>query len=177
MIKFKLIGFYEVALFMATLIVFSSSYKDKDPVLSDYVGTWVAVEYLATPDGFSWFRDNWTFTETTYSELIQIQLSNDKWVDYNSMKGSMTVNGKLMNFSITEVGYPSFDTLTGLPTGEIKRYSAGSAVFEHYLLEIENSFKVSSEWIVSGNHLTNKTDDNFDGDYLDTGETTVFIRQ
>lgn len=177
MIRLKLIEFYEVVLFLAILIVFSSSCKAKDPVLLDYVGTWVAVEYRATPDGFSWFKNNWTFTETTFSELMQIQLSTDKWVDYSSMKGSMTVNGKLMNFSITEVGYPSFDALTGLPTGEIKRYGVGSDIFEHYLLDIENSIKVNSEWSVSGNYLTNKTDYNFDGDYLDSGETTVYTRQ
>ncbi|HEY3371566.1 MAG TPA: hypothetical protein VGK10_11990 [Prolixibacteraceae bacterium] len=173
--KLKCKDCLKVAIFIAILVVFSSSCKAKDPVLPEYAGTWVSVNYLGTSEGFSWFKETYTFTETTFSRLMQLQLPAGEWIDLDSSNGSMTFNGKIINFTTTAIGRTSYEK--GLPTGKITRYSAGSDIFDHYLLEIGQSISIPTEWSVSGNLMTNQTDYNFDGDFLDEGEARVYTRQ
>lgn len=179
MSNLKLFKFYKVAAFMAIVVLFGSSCKDKDdePVLSGYVGTWVAIESIETEAGAIPFKDIMTFTETSFEDLGQIQISFNKWTDFLSMKGSLLVNGNKMTVTIQEIGMSSFSPVTGLPTGTITSYPAGSDEFNELLDEAGQSQTFESEFSVSGNNMTIKTDNNDDGDYLDEMETSEYTRQ
>ena len=177
--NFKLIGFYKVATLLAVLFIFSSSCKkDKqkdDKVNPDYVGTWTAMSSISTDYGDTSLKDLMTLTETSFTDLRQIQFMN-AWLDFTSMKGTLSVNGNLININIAEAG-TSFDMATGIPSGTIKTYKAGTPEFDKLLSQAKLSKTFKSEYSVAGNKLTLKTDYNEDGDYLDELETTVYTRQ
>jgi hypothetical protein len=56
-------------------------------------------------------------------------------------------------------------------------YKEGSAEFEAILSQSEQSKTFESEYSVSGDKFTLKTDNNDDGDYLDGDEVTVYTKQ
>lgn len=168
---------YKAVVFMAVVLIFSSSCKKDDPVLPDYVGTWTTVVSYPTDNGNVSVRENMTFTETTFVDLAQMQMAGGQWTDFMKMKGSMSVSGNLMNVTLTEVGISTFSMISGLPTGQITSYQTGSADFDDLLAKTGQSKTFKSAYSVSGNQLTLKTDNNEDGDYLDDNETTVYTRQ
>lgn len=172
--------FYKIVAFMAIVLIFISSCKKDepatpkvDPTAPNYVGTWIAIEPITADIQM---KDIITLTETSFTDLGQIGLSANLWVDYISMKGSISVNGKLMTVTITDLGLTSFNSLN-IPTGVITSYKTGSAGFEDLITQSGQPKIFNSEYSVSGNQLTLKTDLNADGDYLDESETTVYTKQ
>src|SRR5665648_56411 len=79
--------------------------------------------------------------------------------------------------TISEIGISSLNAITGLPTGTIIGYKEGSVEFESILSQTEQSQTFESEYSISGSELTLKTDNNYDGDYLDEDEVTVYTKQ
>jgi hypothetical protein len=124
------------------------------------------------------FKDNMTFTKSSFTDLIQMPgESADKWIDYLNMKGSITIIGNMMHVTITELGLSSFDVISGRPTGTIISYKEGSSMFDDILNSSEQPKTFESEYSISGDKLTMKTDNNNDGDYLDEDETTIYTKQ
>lgn len=165
---------------LTLMVIISSSCKKDDEINPDYVGTWaVIMPSIPTATGFTGgFKDNMTFTKSSFTDLIQMPgESADKWIDYMNMKGSISVSGNLMTVTITELGISSFDVITGRPTGTIISYKEGSSTFDAILNNSEQPKTFNSEYSVSGNKLTLKTDNNDDGDYLDSDEVTVYTKQ
>ncbi len=168
----------KLAALLSVLIIISSSCKKDDEVTPDFVGTWVATESIPLATGFTAIKEVITFSEDSFIDLIQMPgESSDKWIDYVSMKGSIAVNGNLITATVTELGISSFNMVTGMPTGTITSYKAGSAEFETLLSQTEQSKTFKSEYSIEGDKLTLKTDNNNDGDYLDANETNVYTRQ
>ena len=174
--NFKLLEFYKVAVFLTVLVTFSSSCKKDDKVNADYVGTWIAVNPISTEFGSTSLKEIMTLTETTFTDLMQILIPGNNWVEYVNMKGSISVNGNLIDVTIAEVG-TAFDMNTGLPTGVIKTYKTGSPEFDTLLSKAGRSKTFKLEYSVSGKELTLKSDNNGDGDYLDANETKVYTKQ
>ena len=177
-LKFKSLTHLVFAL--TIVVIISSSCKKDGEINPDYVGTWaVIMPSIPTDTGYtSGFKDNMTFTKSGFTDLIQMPgESADKWIDYLSMKGSITVSGNMINVTITEFGISSFDVITGKPTGTIISYKEGSSTFNDILNNSGQAKTFNSEYSVSGNKMTLKTDNNEDGDYLDSDETTVYTRQ
>jgi len=167
-----------LAIVLTVLAVFCSSCEQDDEVPSDYVGTWIAEISIPTASGFTSIRDVMTFTEDGVIDLLQFPGgSTDKWIDYMNLKGSISVNENMMTVTIAEIGISSVNAVTGLPTGTIISYKEGSAEFEAILSQSEQSKTFDSEYSVSGDKLTLKTDNNDDGDYLDEEEVTVYTKQ
>lgn len=174
----KLRELFKLAIVLVTLVVFCSSCKKDDEVASDYVGTWIAMESIPTASGYTAFRDVMTFSENSVIDLMQIPgESTDDWIDYMNLKGSISVSGNLMTVTIAEIGISSVNAITGMPTGTIISYKEGSAEFETILSQAEQPRTFESEYSVSGDKLTLKTDNNNDGDYLDEDEVTVYTKQ
>lgn len=174
---------FRIATFLAIILIFSTSCKKDepatpivDPNTPDYVGTWIAIEPISTDYGDISMKDIMTFTETSFTNLGQLQILSNSWLDYVSMKGSILVNGNKMTVTITDLGLTSLNSL-GMPTGEIASFKAGSAEFDALILESGQAKTFISEYSVSGNQLTLKTDNNEDGDYLDANETTLYTKQ
>ena len=174
----KSLQFYKVAIFMGLLVIFSSSCKKDAPVLPNYAGTWVASGYLLldTEDSIP-MKENMTFTEKTFSDLMQVKVTNGQYVDYMKVKGSMTFNGNIMNITANEIAISAFNMVTNMPTGQMTSYQSGSAEFDSFFSNSGQSKTFKSEYSVSGNQLTLKTDNNGNGNYLDANETTVYTRQ
>lgn len=169
---------FRLALVLTVLAVFCSSCEKDDEVVSDYVGTWIAEVSIPTASGFTSFRDVMTFSENSVIDLMQIPGgSADKWIDYMNLKGSITVSENMITVTITELGISSVDAITRMPTGTIISYKEGSVEFEAILSQSEQSKTFQSEYSVSGDKLTLKTDNNDDGDYLDGDEVTVYTKQ
>ena len=162
---------------MAIVVIFSSSCKEDDPILPDYVGTWVAVEAVPTEVGYVQMKDIMTFTEKSFTDLAQIQTGTDQWTSIFSMNGTLLVSGNIMNVTITEIGVTSFSGVTGLPTGVITSYKKGTTEFDELITENDQPRSFESKYTISGNKMTIQTDQNEDGDYLDELETTVYTKQ
>lgn len=151
----------------------SSCSKDKE-ISADYVGTWVT---NTTLDGDLEAKETLTLTSNTFNIKYQMKdATSGAWMDYISMKGSISVNNQLITGTITEIGI-AFDPITGEPTATMTTYQAGSSLFNLIIEESVEGATFTSEYSVSGNTLTLKTDDNNDGDYLDEGESEIFTKQ
>ena len=175
--------FYKLATFMAIVLIFSSSCKKDDPVIPivvpvtpNYVGTWIAIAPFTTVYGDIQMKDIKTFTDSSFTDRVQLEIATDLWINYGSMKSSLSVSGNLMNVTITDIGTSSTNML-GIPTGVITSYKKGSAEFNDLISLSGQHNTFSSEYNVSENQLTLKTDINLDGDYLDANETTVYTKQ
>jgi hypothetical protein len=171
--RFKL----TIALF--TLVIFFTSCVKEDEVTPDYVGTWISDVPIPTATGYTkGLRDIMTFSENRVVDLIQLPDGTlNQWIDYMNMKGSLSVSGNIMTVTISEIGISTMNAVTGKPTGTIISYKDGSAEFETILSQSDQSKVFVSEYSVSGNQMTIKTDNNNDGDYSDALETTVYTRQ
>ena len=178
----KFIPFYKVAALLAIFVIFSSSCKKdnkKDnPNNLDYVGAWITMDSTSTDYGYVESKDILTLTETSRTNLIQahIPIPIDFWIDYASLKASISVNGNIMDGNVTEVGIVSVNTATGLPTGKMTIYKEGTTEFDTLLSGAGQSKTFKSEYSVAGNKLTIKTDINKDGDFLDAKETRVYTK-
>ena len=179
-LKFK--ELYKIATLLAIVVIFSSSCKKDNkvnPIYTDYVGTWMSMDTISIPNYENTsIKDVMTLTETSFADLRQIQFMN-AWMDFVSMKGTLSVNGNLINVNITEVG-TSFNMVTFLPffpLGTIKSYKEGTPEFDSILSQVNQSKTFKSEFSVSDNKLTIKTDLNKDGDYLDDKEITIYSKQ
>lgn len=162
---------------MALVIIFSSSCDDEEPVRPDYVGTWETVESVPMEEGYVQVKDIMTFNETSYTNTAQMELSAGKWVDFASMKGTMTVSGEFMNVIVTEIGITSLNMITGLPTGVITTYKKGTAEYDSLFVRLGEPKSFESKFSVASNKLTLQTDKNDDGDYLDELETSVYTKR
>lgn len=171
-LKMKKIFAFGMVLVAISFATMSSCSKD-DEVSADYVGTWLSDESIASSS------EKETLILTANSLTINLQTKDEttgSWVEYYGLKGSISVNKQLLTITITEIGV-AFDVQTGEPTGTMTFYKAGSASFDLLLQHAEQSVTFNSEYSVSGNTLTLKTDDNNDGDYMDEGESTTFTKQ
>ena len=174
----KLIGFFKVVTLLAILVIsISSCSKNDNQVHPDYVGAWMSIDSISTVYGNTSLKDVITLTETSFTDLKQIQFMN-AWMDFISMKGTLSASGNLINVHITEAG-TSFDMdtlLPFLPLGKITSYKEGTPEFDSLLSLAKLSQTFKSEYSVSGNKLTLKTDYNNNGKY-EANETTVYTRQ
>lgn len=175
--QLKLKSWGKVVAIMAVGMVFISSCKDDEPVLPDYAGTWVTVETVASNGKYVQVKDIRTFTETSYTELVQKQLSDNNWIDYVSVKGTLSVFGDMMTVTVTEMGASSYSMVTNLPTGVITYYKKGTSEFDVLVSQMDQPKTFESKFSVSGNKMIIQTDLNSDGDYLDEMETSVYTKQ
>lgn len=173
--KFK--GFFKAATLLAILVIFISSCNKKDnQIHPDYVGTWMSTDTISTDYGNTSIKDLMTLTETSFSDLRQIQIPITlSWLDFTNLKGTLSANGNLINIKVTEAG-TSLNMLTNLPSGKITSYKEGTPEFDSLLSLAKLSQTFKSEYSVSGNKLTLKTDYNNNGKY-EANETTVYTRQ
>ncbi|MGE5395619.1 MAG: hypothetical protein ACM3P1_12830 [Candidatus Saccharibacteria bacterium] len=175
--QLHLASWCKAAAFMAVGMMFNSSCKEEDKVLPDYTGTWVTVETIASGGKYVQVKDIRTFTETGFTELVQKQLSSDQWIDYVSVKGTLSVYGDMMNVTVTEMGASSYSMVTNLPTGVITFYKKGTSEFDVLISQLDQPKTFESKFSVSGNKMIIQTDLNSDGDYLDEMETSVYTKQ
>ena len=173
----KLIGFFKVATLLAILVIsISSCSKNDNQVHPDYVGAWMSIDSISTVYGNTSLKDVMTLTETSFTDSRQIQVPISLlWMDFISMKGTLSTNENLINIKVTEVG-TSYNVLTGLPSGKITTYKEGTPEFDSLLslAKLLQTFK--SEYSVSGNKLTIKTDYNNNGTY-EADEIMIYTRQ
>lgn len=171
--KLKIKSVFALMVMLTAMIVSISSCSKDNEITADYVGTWVANSSM---DG-SETKETMTFTTNSVTNLLQIKYeTTNTWVDYISMKGSISVNKQLMTVTLTEIGL-AFDFMTGEPTATMTTYKAGSSLFDLILEGSGQSVSFQSEYSVSGNTLTLKTDNNDDGDYLDEEESVTYTKQ
>lgn len=164
--------------FTAVVLGFSTSCKEDDPVRPDYVGTWETVE--SVPDGSGGHvqeKNILILNETSYTSIIQMELSAGKWIDYASLKGTATVTGNFMNVIVTEIGVTSLNMITGLPTGVMTTYQKGSDEYDTLMAQLKEAKTFESKFMVEGNKLTLQIDINGDGDYMDEQETSVYTKK
>jgi len=167
----------KLATFMALVLIFGTSCNDDDPVLPDYAGTWSTIDVLTTEEGSVQVKDIMTFTENSFSDLSQFQISSNTWTNMFSMGGTMVVTGDIMTVTITEIGVTSFSGVKGLPTGVITSYKKGTPEFDELITDNDQPKTFDSKFTISGNKMTLQTDHNGDGDYLDEYETSVYTKQ
>jgi hypothetical protein len=162
-----------LGIMLVTVLFAASSCSKDEEVSADYVGTWVSNTTLEGSEA----KETLTLTSNTFNIKYQMKnATSGAWMDYISMKGSISVNNQLITGTITEIGI-AFDPMTGEPTATMTTYQAGSSFFNLIIEESMGGATFTSEYTVSGNTLTLKTDDNGDGDYLDEGESETFTKQ
>jgi len=151
---------------------------EKDKNNPDYVGTWVATGTISVDTVIMEMKDIMTFSTNTFSDIGQIKNPDtNAWINLIGLKGSISVNGNIMNVAITEIGMSAFDMLTGMPTGDIVYYKDSQSQFSSLLSQSGMKKTFKSEYSISVNYLTLKTDNNNDGDYNDENEVTIYTKQ
>jgi hypothetical protein len=119
-----------------------------------------------------------TFSTNTFSDISQIKnTSTNEWINLIGLKGSISINENIMNVTVTEFGLSTFDMITGIPTGNIVYYKDNQSEFSSLISQSGMKSTFKSEYSVSGNNLTLKTDNNNDGDYNDENEGTIYTKQ
>lgn len=158
------------------VLLWSCKKDDPDP---DYVGTWVAIETVAIDEVTSvQVKDVLVFEKSKFDQVQQVKNTiTNNWVSLLGMRGTFTVEADKMNITITEAGQSSVSTITQLPTGEIEYLKATDINFASFMAFIEIPATFVSEYSVSGNEITLKTDLNNDSDYNDLGEVRIYTRQ
>lgn len=167
-----------MVLLMATAVFSTSCDKDDDDDNggnADYVGKWTSEVIEGTEEGDEDYKYILDLTKTTFEHNIQSSVSNSEWVNILMLKGTITANGQIMDVHISEIGSP-IDITTGEMTSTMKTYKEGTLFFEALLMQSEQKKDFESEYSISGNKLTLKTDNNDDGDYTDINETMVYTR-
>lgn len=175
--KFTLKNSYLLIAAFVSIVLLASCSNDDDNN-PEYAGTWVTT-FTSTEDGNSiQIKDVMTLTQSGFSDLYQVyNPTTSKYTDYIKLSGSLAVSGSTMTVKATEIGVSSFDLTTGYPTGTITSYKEGSSQFESLFTLTGQAKTFKSEYSISGNKLTLKTDNNNDGDYTDANETTVYTRE
>ena len=165
-------------LLISVFVILFSSCKKNDEVNPDYVGTWSAIETMTESGVSMQYKDIITFSKGGFNDLGQLyDASTSKYIDYVKLNGTISVSGTTMNVKITEIGVSSFDMISGKPTGTIVTYKEGSSQYESLFTTTGQPKSFKSEYSVSGNKMTIKTDNNNDGDYTDANETTIYTKQ
>ena len=147
----KLLGI----LITSSIILYSCT---KDKPTPAYVGTWSATVSMADSAGTIYSeREIYSFTESSFTETIQmISAVSGQWVNYVGTKGSLSVNGSVMTFNVTDVGITSF-TASNQPTGTLIFYNenANALDFQGYLQQIYGGQKTfNTSFTISGKFLT-----------------------
>ncbi len=170
---------YAIVIFVIFAIVSACKKDDGDDTPAhDYVGTWVVTGNVTNDEVTFEMKDIMTFTEGTFTEIMQIKNpATSQWINYLGMKGTMTVNGKAMNINVNEAGISTIDPVSGVPSGTITYYKNNRNEFTQFMELLEMPATFQSEYEVSGNKLTFKTDYNADSDYNDEDEVSVYTRQ
>lgn len=164
--------------FMTLLVTLVASCKKDDDDDPDYVGTWVVLGTSSDGETTLEMKDVMILSKGSFNEKIQVKNpTNNVWLDYMGMKGTMSVNGPKMDITVTEVGLSSLNPVSGVPTGVITYYKSTDAEFNQLIEGFGMQTTFQSEYAVAGNEITIKTDYNADADYNDEGETTTYTRQ
>jgi len=170
----KLIFSMKSFLFFTFIVLVLSSCSKDDTVNPDYVGTWSAsMESSGTQ-----VKDNITFTKDGFSEVEQLyNPTTSKWINYMKASGSISITGTTMTVTYKGIGISTVDPITGYPTGSITMYNFGSTEFQSIMSSSGQTNSFVSQYSVSGNQLTLMTDNNGNGTYTDSGETSVYTKQ
>ncbi|MBN1112870.1 MAG: hypothetical protein JXA53_08150 [Bacteroidales bacterium] len=164
-------------LLLSVMVITFSSCKKDDPEVNNYIGTWSANQNI-TQDGVSMdIKDIITLTEDSFIDYAQfLNPSTGKYVDLMKMSGNLSVNSTTMLITIKEIGIAQINPNTGQSSGMFT-VKEGDAQFNNLFTQLGISKSYKSEYSVSGNKLTIKTDGNNDGDYTDKNETVIYTRQ
>lgn len=166
-----------MVLLVITAVFSTSCNKDDDDETqnADYVGKWSSDIIISDEDGD--YKDNLTLTKNTFEDVIQMQNSNNNWVNSVIVKGTMTVSGNKMNVHVSEIGISEIDETTGDFTGNITTYQEGSLFYGIIMDQVGQDPDFQSEYSVNDNKMTLKTDMNNDGDFSDANESILYTRQ
>lgn len=183
-IKFKTMIMTElknkwISTFMLLLVItaaFTSCKKDDTVVQNaDYVGKWNSDVSASTTQGDH--KDILTLTKNTFEDIIQTKVSSGAYVNSIIVRGTMTVTNNVMNVHVSEIGVSDINSQTNEFTGNVTTYKEGSLLYGLILDQVGQEADFQSDYTVSSDKLTLKTDMNKDGDFLDTNETTTYTRQ
>jgi hypothetical protein len=160
----------------AITAAFSSCTKDENVAENaDYVGKWSSEATDPSSSQGSYIQVL-TLTKNTFDAMVKTKNGQGEWVNTFALKGNMTVSGNKMNIHISEFG-TSINPITGETTNTFTYYKEGSMLFDPIMSSSGREQDYQSEYVVSGNTLTLKTDMNNDKDYTDAEETMVYTRQ
>lgn len=177
MTQLKNKGIRALMVLLVLTAAFTSCKKDNkdEEQNADYVGTWSS----GSDDSSTSQNGNiqiLTLTKNNFDAMVKTKNDQGQWVNSFALKGTMTVNGNKMNVHISQFG-SSINPLTREQTNTMTYYNEGSLIFETLMASSGREKDFQSEYSVSGNKLTLKTDMNNDGNYSDADESMVYTRQ
>jgi hypothetical protein len=151
---------------------------EKDEQGAPFDGTWAAEGTLIINDLSFEYKDIITFNNGSFNNIGQLKNpSTNKWINFIGMKGSVTDNSGSMTITIKEIGISTVDVMSNMYTGNIVYYKDGQTEFNNLMTQTGMNTTYDSDYSISGNSLTIKTDLNNDGDFNDPNETSVYIKQ
>jgi hypothetical protein len=150
---------------------------EKDEPVPPYVGTWSISWDVAEEGDTIWVKDILTLTADTYSEVLQLRYHpTGSWRTYFGMRGSLSVSGNIMTIKIDKAGFSTVDD-QDRPTGNVVYYSKGTEEYNAIIQFMGLNETITAEFSVTGDKLVLFIDLNGDGDVLDPGELSLFIRE
>lgn len=139
---------------------------DDDDGTLDYVGTW----QMTDNEGGMEMKQTIVLTANAFTVTMQVKIG-DVWVTVNTMEGTFTVDGSMLNITITKVGMLDDES------NQMVYYTKASPEWATILAEdIEMPETFEAKYIVAGNTLTMIIDDNDDGVYDPVEEGEVYTK-
>lgn len=159
-------------------VTFENITFKEDEIKNDYLGTWSTTRSMILPSGYQESKEIITFSETHFENIVQLfDITKDKWINYMSTKGTLSVHNNLMNVHLSDLGISSFDGPTGKFTGNITSYAAGTNEYKAILALSGQKEDFISWYNISDNKMILKIDANDDGDYTDADDVNEYTRQ
>jgi hypothetical protein len=146
--------FMNIAMIISLFVIFCSSCKKDEVINPDYFGSWSTTQ-IYNEGGTSYSGIViFTFSNDTFIEMWQLRNKiTNNLVNWQNIKGPLTVTGKTMNFKVTSIGISTFDQ-TGYPTGNIINYKEGTSIFNQDIVQTGYKTVFSFDYSVSGNQIT-----------------------
>src|SRR4030043_1619742 len=81
---------------------------EKDEENPDYVGKWAMTATISVDNRIMGYKDILTFSTNTFSEIQQLKdPDTNEWIAFLGIKGSISVDGYIISYTITEIGVSS----------------------------------------------------------------------
>lgn len=143
----------------------------KDPL---YVGTWQRIESIDTGDLVFNTTRTLVLTQKSYEEEYLIQRAGSDVISaILGQKGTLSVKGSRMTFSLKELGTCITDSEDKC-TPEVEWYGKGTSYYEDNIQYFRQT--ITGEFEAGEETLILKRDNNGDGDMEDVGEDLEFTR-
>jgi len=155
--------------FMFVVILIMTSCKKEDEQSTSYIGKWTT-SYVE--DGFP-FTEELVLTTNAFELIRKIDQEGQPTIDFNGLKGDMTVSGAKLTFSPTDLAMAEITEIEPgyYEIGAFEWFHKGADIFTQYIDDYGGE-TINAEFDVDGEIMILKVDVDGNGTYISDEITT-----